>query len=87
MERVIFVKEDGQTLAVFPSLKWDKVGNLTGYDGNHVPVSQSYLQSLEVIENPKEYLQLKQELISLGYQLQVLNGRPDTILRNVMKTR
>lgn len=86
MERVIFCKEGDGILAVFPSLKWDKL-NVTGYDGNHVPVSLSYFRGLEVVENPKDYLELQNELLSLGYKLNVLNGKPDTILRNVLKTK
>lgn len=89
MERVIFCKEEGGIIAVFPFFKWDKVGNLTCYAhvGQHGPISRSYFQGLEIVENPKDYLQLQNELLSLGYKLKVLNGKPNTILRNVLKTK
>lgn len=87
MERVIFCKEEGGIIAIFPHTKWDRVGNLTAYDGQHGPVSHSYFQSLPIIQDPKEYLKLKNELLSLGYKLKVLNGKPDTILTNTLKTR
>lgn len=87
MERVIFCKEGNGILAVFPHQKFDQVGNLTGYDGNHVPVSHSYFSELELVQNSKDYLELKNELLSLGYKLNILNGKPDTILTNTLKTK
>lgn len=86
-ERVIFCKEEGGIIAIFPHTKWDQVGNLTAYDGQHGWVSQSYFQSLPIIQDPREYLKLKNELLSLGYKLEVLNDKPSTILRNVLKTK
>jgi len=87
MERVIFCSEGDGIIAVFPQTRWDRVGNLTAYDGQHGPVSQSYFQSLPIIQDPKEYLKLKNELLSLGYRLLVLNDKPTTVLRNTLKTR
>jgi len=87
--KVLFVKEDGLTIAVFPSLKWDKVGNLTCYAhvGQHGPLSLSYFQGLEVVENPAQYLELKKELTSIGYDLRIVNEQGNTILRNTLKTK
>lgn len=87
-ERVLFCKEGGGILAVFPSLKWDNV-NLTCYAhvGQHSAICPDYFKGLEVVENPKDYLELQNELLSLGYKLNVLNGKPNTILRNVLKTK
>lgn len=87
MERVIFCKEGDGIIAVFPQTKWDRVGNLTAYDGQHGPVSHSYFQSLPIIQDPKEYLKLKNELLSLGYRLLVINEQEITILRNTLKTK
>jgi hypothetical protein len=75
MKRVIFCHEEGGILAVFPQDKWDNIGNLTCYStiGQHSGCSRSYFESLKVCDNPDQYLQLKQELLSIGYELNVIN--------------
>lgn len=75
MKRVIFCIEDGGILAVFPHEKWDNSGNLTCYShvGQHSGCSRSYFETLEVCEYPEQYLQLKKELLSIGYELNVIN--------------
>jgi len=77
--RVVFcIEEEGDEtniLAVFPQESFDKVGNITCYStiGQHSGCSRSYFQSLKVCDNPKDYLELKQELIKFGYKLTIIN--------------
>jgi hypothetical protein len=87
--KVLFVWEDGHVLAVFPAVKWDRVGNLTcyGHVSQHGPISQEYFSECEVVQNPVDYLQLQKELQNIGYVLDVINKKESTSLTNTVKTR
>lgn len=73
--RVIFCHEDTNILAVFPQDKFDKTGNLLCYSNveQHNGCSRSYFEGLKVCDNPNDYLELKQELLNIGYELNVIN--------------
>jgi len=73
MTKVIFFKEEGEPLAVFPELK-DGNNNLQCYAriGQHSVAHKDYIKTLPVIREPKEYNGLKRELTELGYTLKIV---------------
>lgn len=70
-------KFHGDITAVFPQLKYNKLlyGNsmFTGYAhiGQHTAVSIEWVNKDSVPANESEYLALKQELESIGYNLKI----------------
>lgn len=73
-----YIDTDGNILAVFPQLNYNKTlyGNSmkTGYAhiGQHTRVSKEYYQELKPAVC-REYMFLQKELQGLGYDLKVLN--------------
>lgn len=70
---VIFKKwEDGQIIALFPNDSFDLDGNITSYMhiGQHSGASPDLLFELESA-SPEEYKDLKEELESIGYKLNI----------------
>jgi len=84
--KVVFLKEeDGDILAVFPEVLNDFSGNITCYAhvGQHSGASVEYCKTLQPAE---DYEDLKEELESIGYDLEVLPEFPKMNLY-VMKTK
>lgn len=70
---VKFLKEDdGDIFAYFPQLKADNQGNRTCYAhiGQHSACSPEYAADCLPADN---YAELQLELISIGYDLKILN--------------
>ena len=75
--KVVFLKEeDGDILAVFPEVLNDFSGNITCYAhvGQHSGCSVMYCKTLQPAE---DFEDLKEELESTGYDLEVLPAFPE----------
>ncbi len=76
--KVLFVKELGGVLAVFPKQKYGFNGyrndNVICYShiGQHSACAHEYYKS-KLLANENEYADLKEELKSVGYNLEILN--------------
>lgn len=80
--KVIFYKDkNGEIFAYFPEMmsSWvyiarKKVVNYTSYShiGQHSGCSPDYIKGCEEIEKESEYIALKTELESIGYDLEVI---------------
>jgi hypothetical protein len=80
MTKVKFYIENRQPLAVFPEIEENPHGQFKRYTtiGQHSVAHTSYFKNLEVAEY-REYWQLLQELVILGYNdLEVLNYEDQT---------
>ena len=72
---VIFRKfPEGDIIAIFPFEEWDRKGNYSSYMhvGQHGGCSPDLAKEL-VRPGEEEYQDLKEELESIGYNLEVLN--------------
>lgn len=70
-DKVVFRKfPEGEIIALFPNEKVDLKGNINSYQhiGQHGGASPELVRELKKA-TPKEYRELKQELISIGYKL------------------
>lgn len=63
---------DGDVIAIFPDEAWDSSGNLASYQhvGQHGACDPGLLTELRMA-TAKEWLPLFNELVSLGYELEV----------------
>lgn len=70
---VIFVKLDGEILAIFPREVWDNEGNVASYlhIGQHGACDPEHIFK-QPLATFSEYEALKTELESIGYNLNVL---------------
>ncbi len=74
LTEVCFRKEkDGETLAVFPYLSYRNY-TITCYAhiGQHHTCTWPYVQECTKKAKPEEYQNLYKELVSIGYQLRIL---------------
>lgn len=72
---VIFRKfPEGDIIAIFPFDKWDLTGNYSSYMhvGQHGACSPELAKEL-LRPTKEEYKNLKEELESIGYNLEILN--------------
>lgn len=71
---VIFIKHDGEIIAIFPYVIETWQGNVSSYMhvGQHAAASLSILEDSE-LATEEEYAPLKQELESIGYKLIVVD--------------
>ena len=64
----------GDIIALFPAIPYNNIGdNCESYQriGQHGAANYAFCMTLSVSATPKEYLSLKQELESIGYNLDV----------------
>ena len=76
--RVIFrIFPQGDIIALFPEIPWNQWGDITSYQhiGQHGPAEYDYCIKISKPATPKQYAELKRELISLGYQLDIKKRR------------
>jgi len=76
MTKVVFLEEENDVLAVFPEILNDLSGNITcyAYVGQHRGASVEYCKTLQPAE---DFEDLKKELESIGYELEVLPEFPE----------
>lgn len=75
---VIFRKEkDNTVLAVFPYIISDSSGNITCYShiGQHSSMSWEYFFKTKPCRSKHDFIDLYDELVSLGYNLNVIQKR------------
>lgn len=75
---VIFRKEkDNSVLAVFPYVISDNIGNIACYShiGQHSSMSWEYFFTTKSCKNKHDFIELYDELVSLGYNLNVIQKR------------
>ena len=72
-DKVIFRKFDDEIIALFPEDKADYHGNVTSYSqiGQHSAADYNYVMQKSKKATSKEYADLKKELTSIGYKLDV----------------
>jgi len=72
-DKVVFRKFDGEVIALFPEDKADYSGNVTSYShiGQHSAANFGYVMQKSKKATPREYADLKKELTSIGYKLDV----------------
>lgn len=75
---VIFRKEkDGNVIAVFPYVIYDNIGNVSCYShiGQHSSMTWEYFFITKPCRNKHDFIDLYDELVSLGYNLNVIQKR------------
>lgn len=63
------IQDTGEIIAIFPEIYWDNNGNFTCYKhiGQHSACSSSWVADMCIQAKPKQYDNLLDELISIGY--------------------
>lgn len=73
MVDVYFVRFQEEVVAVFPDIQADLQGHCQSYSrvGQHSACDWDYLQQASRPATQQEYLELAQELTSIGYELHI----------------
>lgn len=72
-DKVVFRVFDGEVVALFPEDKADARGSVTSYStiGQHSGANYDYVMSKSKKATPSQYKDLKSELTSIGYKLDI----------------